>query len=45
LTLRASKKDIQINRRDKSGKVVTSGVQLNDQLLPDDVVYVKERLF
>ena len=45
LTLRASKKDIQINRRDKSGKVVTSGVQLNDQLLPDDVVYVKESLF
>jgi polysaccharide biosynthesis/export protein len=45
LTLRASKKDIQLNRRDKSGKVVTAGVQLNDQLLPDDVVYVKESLF
>ena len=45
LTLRASKKDIQINRRDKNGKVVSAGVQLNDQLLPDDVVYVKESLF
>jgi polysaccharide export outer membrane protein len=45
LTLRASKKDIQLNRRDRNGKVATAGVQLNDQLLPDDVVYVKESLF
>jgi polysaccharide export outer membrane protein len=45
LTLRASKKDIQINRRDRSGQIQTSNVQLNDTLLYDDVIYVKESLF
>lgn len=45
LTLRASKKDIQVNRRGRDGKVMTFTSQLNDPLLPDDVVYVKESLF
>jgi len=45
LTLRASKKDIQINRRDRGGKVQTQNVQLNDTLMYDDVIYVKESLF
>lgn len=44
-TLRASKKDVQINRRDKSGKIQTRTGDLNDLLLHDDVVYVKESLF
>jgi len=45
-TLRAAKKDIQVNRRDaKTGKVTTFMAQLNDLLLPDDVVYIKESLF
>jgi polysaccharide export outer membrane protein len=45
LTLRASRKDIQVNRRDRTGKVTTFTAQLNDLLLPDDVIYVKESLF
>ena len=45
-TLRASKKDVQINRRDgRTGKITTFVAQLNDLLLPDDVVYIKESLF
>jgi polysaccharide export outer membrane protein len=44
-TLRAAKKDVQINRRDKAGKIQTRTGDLNDPLLPDDVVYVKESLF
>jgi polysaccharide export outer membrane protein len=45
-TLRASKKDIQVNRRDaRTGKITTFVAQLNDLLLPDDVVYIKESLF
>jgi polysaccharide biosynthesis/export protein len=44
-TLRASRKDIQVNRRDKAGKINTFTAQLNDLLLPDDVVYIKESLF
>jgi polysaccharide export outer membrane protein len=45
LTLRASRKDIHVNRRDKDGKIFTITTQLNDLLLPDDVIYVKESLF
>ena len=45
-TLRAARKDIQVNRRDaKTGKISTFVAQLNDLLLPDDVVYIKESLF
>lgn len=45
LNLRASKKDIQINRRDKTGKVMTFTAQLTDPILPDDVILVNESLF
>jgi polysaccharide export outer membrane protein len=47
LTLRGSKKDIQITRRDANGKVTTMTAQLGDQFVlgPDDVIYVKESLF
>ena len=45
-TLRASRKDVQINRREaRTGKISTFVAQLNDLLLPDDVVYIKESLF
>src|SRR5690349_9518082 len=45
-TLRASRKDVQVNRRDsKTGKITTFVAQLNDLLLSDDVVYIKESLF
>jgi polysaccharide export outer membrane protein len=45
-TMRAARKDIQVNRRDvKTGKITTFAAQLNDLLLPDDVVYIKESLF
>lgn len=47
LTLRGSKKDIQITRKDAQGKFKTMTAQLGDQLLlgKDDVIYVKESLF
>jgi polysaccharide biosynthesis/export protein len=45
LNLRASKKDIQMNRRDRDGKLMTFTAQLTDLILPDDVVFVKESLF
>jgi polysaccharide export outer membrane protein len=45
-TMRASRKDVQVNRRDaRTGKITTFVAQLNDLLLPDDVVYIKESLF
>jgi polysaccharide export outer membrane protein len=45
-TMRASRKDVQVNRRDaKTGKITTFVAQLNDLLLPDDVIYIKESLF
>lgn len=46
LTLRASRRDVQVSRRDRgTGKSQTVGVQLTDTLQMDDVVYVKESLF
>jgi polysaccharide export outer membrane protein len=46
LTLRASRKDIQVSRLNRTtGKLMTLSAQLNDTLNADDVVYVKESLF
>jgi len=45
LTLRGSKKDIQVSRRDANGKSSTFAAQLTELLLPDDVIYVRESLF
>lgn len=44
-TLRGSKKDIQVTRKDAQGKATTSVVQLGDPIQPDDVIFVKESLF
>lgn len=45
LTLRGSRKDIQVSRKDGGGGRHDTPVQLTDMLRPDDVVYVKESLF
>jgi len=45
LTLRGSKKDIQVTRKDAQGKAMTAVLQLGDPILPDDVIFVKESLF
>lgn len=45
LTLRGSKKDIQVSRRDANGKSTSIAAQLTELLLPDDVIYVRESLF
>jgi polysaccharide export outer membrane protein len=47
LTLRGSKKNIQITRRGPDGKVTLVTAQLGDQFAigEDDVIYVQESLF
>ena len=47
LTLRGSKKDVQITRKNAQGKTTTLTAQLGDAFIlnPDDVVYVRESLF
>jgi polysaccharide export outer membrane protein len=45
LTLRASRKDIQITRRDQQGKLTAFPASLSERILPDDTIYVKESLF
>jgi polysaccharide export outer membrane protein len=45
LTLRGSKKDIQVTRKDAQGKTTSFVVQLGDPIQPDDVIFVKESLF
>jgi polysaccharide export outer membrane protein len=42
---RGSLKDIKVTRRLKGGGTEKVEVELTDELQPDDVVYVKERLF
>ena len=42
---RGSLKDIKVTRRLTDGKTKKVEVELTDELQPDDVVYVKERLF
>jgi polysaccharide export outer membrane protein len=42
---RGSLKDIKVTRRLSDGKTKKVEVKLTDELQPDDVVYVKERLF
>lgn len=42
---RGSLKDIKVTRRLPDGATTKVEVELTDQLKPDDVVYVKERLF
>jgi len=45
LTDKGSDKRIDIRRRDADGQLRTLTASLNEPLLPDDVVYIRERLF
>lgn len=45
LTERGSLSGIKVNRRQADGEMKKISVELTDPLHPDDVVYVKERLF
>ena len=45
LTDKGSDRRIDIKRRDGSGRLQTLSATLNDALRPDDVVYIRERLF
>lgn len=45
LTGRGTDSGIKVNRRDNKGKLQELEVKLTDLLRPDDVIYVKERLF
>ncbi|HTE41921.1 MAG TPA: SLBB domain-containing protein, partial [Steroidobacteraceae bacterium] len=45
LTKVASSSRIEIKRRDPSGQLVTRKVSMNEQVLADDVIYVKESFF
>lgn len=45
LTDKGSDRRIDIKRRDAGGRLQTVAASLNDSLKPDDVVYIRERLF
>jgi polysaccharide export outer membrane protein len=45
LTARGTEKNVQIRRRDASGRYVTQTSSLADQVQADDVVFVRESLF
>jgi polysaccharide export outer membrane protein len=45
VTLRGTEKGIQIRRRDVGGKVETLNVGLQDRVMQDDVIYVRESVF
>ena len=45
LTPRGTERGIKVHRRDASGVVSILDVQLNDSVVRDDVIYVKESLF
>lgn len=45
LTLRGTNRGITVNRRDATGKVSTLELRMNDPIVRDDVIYVKESLF
>lgn len=45
ITLRGTDRRIRLHRRDASGKVQTIEPDLNQPLLADDVIYVRESLF
>ena len=45
LTPRGTERGIKVHRRDASGVVSILDVQLNDPVVRDDVIYVKESLF
>lgn len=45
ITLRGTERGAQIRRKDKDGKTITLPAKEDTQILPDDVVYIKESLF
>ena len=45
LTLRGTERGIRVHRRDESGEIKIIQPGMNDKLLPNDVIYVKESLF
>ena len=45
LTPRGTQRGIKVNRRDANGVVTVTDLDLNDPVLRDDVIYVKESLF
>jgi polysaccharide export outer membrane protein len=45
ITGRGSLKRIKVTRQQAEGKTEKFDLELNDTLLPNDVLYVKERLF
>jgi polysaccharide export outer membrane protein len=45
LTARGTQRGIKVHRRDANGKVTVSDIGLNDPVVRDDVIYVKESLF
>ena len=45
LTDKGSDRRIDIRRKGGDGKLDSTGATLNDTLMADDVVYVRERLF
>jgi polysaccharide export outer membrane protein len=45
ITLRGTERGLRVNRRDAEGKSTMRDISLNDRVLPDDTIYVKESLF
>lgn len=45
LTLRGTKRNIQLDRRDEKGNVIKIYPKLTDLVMQDDVIYVRESLF
>ena len=45
ITLRGTERGAQIRRLDKDGKTITLSAAPGEQILPDDVIYIKESLF
>lgn len=45
LTLRGTQRGIRVHRRDEAGEVKIIQLDVNDKLLPNDIIYVKESLF
>ena len=45
LTQRGTQRGMKVHRRDAKGNVVISDIGINDPVLRDDVIYIKESLF
>jgi polysaccharide export outer membrane protein len=45
LTPRGTERGIKVHRKDESGAVKVFDMKMNDPVLRDDVIYVKESLF